>query len=53
LPCTVTTRFLSEMIVRQAREMKAEAEAAGAKGVKCMGICCTGNEVLMRQGVPV
>lgn len=45
--------LLSEMIVRAAREMKAEAEAAGAKGVKCMGICCTGNEVLMRQGVPV
>ena len=45
--------LLSEMIVRQAREMKAEAEAAGAKGVKCMGICCTGNEVLMRQGVSV
>ena len=33
--------------------MKAEAEAVGAKGVKCMGICCTGNEVLMRQGVPL
>lgn len=45
--------LLSEMIVRQAREMKAEAEAAGAKGIKCMGVCCTGNEVLMRQGVPV
>jgi len=45
--------LLSEMIVRQAREMQSEAEAAGAKGVKCMGICCTGNEVLMRQGVPV
>lgn len=45
--------LLSEMIVRQAREMKADAEAAGAKGIKCMGVCCTGNEVLMRQGVPV
>ncbi len=45
--------LLSEMIVRQAREMKSEAEAAGAKGVKCMGICCTGNEVLMRQEIPV
>jgi len=45
--------LLSEMVVRVARDMKAEAEAAGAKGVKCMGICCTGNEVLMRQGVPV
>ncbi len=45
--------LLSEMIVRVAREMTDEAEAAGAKGIKCMGICCTGNEVLMRQGVPV
>jgi len=45
--------LLSEMIVRVSRDMKEEAEAAGAKGVKCMGICCTGNEVLMRQGVPV
>ncbi|HOB86075.1 MAG TPA: anaerobic carbon-monoxide dehydrogenase catalytic subunit [Bacillota bacterium] len=45
--------LLSEMIVRVAREMTAEAQEAGAKGIKCMGICCTGNEVLMRQGVPV
>jgi len=45
--------LLSEMIVRAAREMKGDAEKAGAKGVKVMGICCTGNEVLMRQGVPV
>lgn len=45
--------LLSEMVVRAAREMEAEAEAAGAKGIKCMGICCTGNEVLMRQGIPL
>ena len=45
--------LLSEMIVRVAKDMTKEAEAAGAKGIKCMGICCTGNEVLMRQGVPV
>lgn len=45
--------LLSEMVVRAAREMKAEAEAVGAKGIKCMGVCCTGNEVLMRQGVPL
>ncbi len=45
--------ILSEMIVQAAREMKGEAEAAGAKGIKCMGICCTGNEILMRQGVPI
>ncbi len=44
---------LSEMIVKAAREMQDEAKEAGAEGIKCMGICCTGNEVLMRQGVPV
>ena len=45
--------LLSEMVVKAAKELKSEAEAVGAKGVKCMGICCTGNEVLMRQGVPI
>lgn len=45
--------ILSEMIVKAAREMKGEAEKIGAKGIKCMGICCTGNEILMRQGVPI
>ncbi|MGM0688738.1 MAG: anaerobic carbon-monoxide dehydrogenase catalytic subunit [Bacillota bacterium] len=45
--------ILSEMIVKAAREMKMEAEEVGAKGIKVSGICCTGNEVLMRQGVPV
>jgi carbon-monoxide dehydrogenase catalytic subunit len=45
--------ILSEMIVQAAREMKDEAVKAGAKGVKCAGICCTGNELLMRQGVPI
>ena len=45
--------LLSEMVVKAAKELKPEAEEAGAKGVKCMGICCTGNEVLMRQGVPI
>jgi carbon-monoxide dehydrogenase catalytic subunit len=45
--------ILSEMVVRAAREMQEEARAAGAEGIRCMGICCTGNEVLMRQGVPV
>ncbi len=45
--------LLSEMIVRAAREMKDEAVKAGAREVKLMGICCTGNEVLMRQGVPI
>jgi carbon-monoxide dehydrogenase catalytic subunit len=45
--------LLSEMIVRAARELEKEAEEAGASGIQLMGVCCTGNEVLMRQGVPL
>lgn len=45
--------LLSEMIVAAARELEGEAQAAGAKGIQLAGICCTGNEVLMRQGVPL
>ncbi|MBS4031127.1 MAG: anaerobic carbon-monoxide dehydrogenase catalytic subunit [Clostridiales bacterium] len=44
--------LLSEMIVQAARELEGEAKAAGSAGIQLMGICCTGNEVLMRQGVP-
>ncbi len=45
---------LSEMLVEAARapELLAEAEQVGAKGINLAGICCTGNEMLMRQGVP-
>ncbi|MDS1030702.1 anaerobic carbon-monoxide dehydrogenase catalytic subunit [Bacillota bacterium LX-D] len=45
--------LLSEMMVQAAKEMEAEAKEAGATGVKLSGICCTGNEVLMRHGVPI
>ena len=34
-------------------EIKALAKKAGAKGVNLAGVCCTGNEILMRRGVPV
>lgn len=44
--------LLSQMVVYASREMDAEAEDAGAKGINIVGICCTGNEVLMREGVP-
>jgi len=46
---------LSEMIVAAAQdpEMLALAEKYGAKGIAICGICCTGNEVLMRHGVPI
>jgi carbon-monoxide dehydrogenase catalytic subunit len=45
---------LSEMIVAASQdpEIIAYAKAAGAKGVNLSGICCTANEILMRQGVP-
>jgi len=46
---------LSEMIVAAAQhpEMLALAEKYGAKGINVVGMCCTGNEVLMRHGIPV
>jgi carbon-monoxide dehydrogenase catalytic subunit len=45
---------LSEMIVAasQMPDIIEYAKAAGAKGVSLSGICCTANEILMRQGVP-
>jgi len=46
---------LSEMIVAASREeeMRSLARAAGATGINVAGICCTANEILMRQGMPV
>ena len=45
---------LSQMIVAatQDPEIIEYARAAGAKGVNLSGICCTANEILMRQGIP-
>jgi len=34
-------------------EIQALAKKAGAKGVNLAGVCCTGNEILMRRGIPV
>jgi carbon-monoxide dehydrogenase catalytic subunit len=45
--------LLSQVVVDVAREMQDEAKAAGAKGIKLSGICCTGNEVLSRAGVAI
>ena len=46
---------LSEMIVAVTREpeIREAAKAAGAAGVNVAGICCTANEILMRQGMPI
>ncbi len=45
---------LSEMIVAaaQSKEMAEYAKQKGAKGIQLGGICCTGNEMLQRHGVP-
>ena len=45
---------LSEMIVAaaQSTEMVEYAKSKGAKGIQLGGICCTGNEILQRHGVP-
>ncbi len=46
---------LSEMVVAASRdpELLKLAEEKGAKGILVGGICCTANEILMRQGSPV
>ncbi len=44
---------LSDIVCDAAQAMEAEAKAAGAEGINLVGICCTGNEVLMRRGVPI
>ncbi|MFH2102713.1 MAG: anaerobic carbon-monoxide dehydrogenase catalytic subunit [Chloroflexota bacterium] len=45
---------LSQMIVAatQDPEIIDYAKKAGAKGVNLSGICCTANEILVRQGIP-
>lgn len=35
------------------QDILALAKKAGAKGVNLVGVCCTGNEILMRRGIPV
>ena len=45
---------LSQMVVAASQdpEIIAYAKAAGAEGISLSGICCTANEILMRQGIP-
>jgi carbon-monoxide dehydrogenase catalytic subunit len=47
--------LLSEMIIAAALDpdMIDLARNEGAKGINLAGICCTANEALMRQGVPI
>lgn len=46
--------LLSELVCDIAAELNAEAIKAGAKdGINVVGVCCTGNEVMMRRGIPL
>jgi carbon-monoxide dehydrogenase catalytic subunit len=47
--------LVSESVVQAAQEPQflARAKALGAAGINLAGLCCTGNEVLMRRGIPM
>ena len=47
--------LLSEMIVEAAsdKELLELAKSKGAKGINIVGMCCTGQEMLMRHGIPI
>lgn len=46
---------LAEMLVVLANDpqMLEYARSKGAKGINLMGMCCSGNELLMRHGIPI
>jgi carbon-monoxide dehydrogenase catalytic subunit len=44
--------FFSEKMVEWTEKLEEEARLAGAEGIQLAGMCCTGNEILMRQGIP-
>src|SRR5665213_2277895 len=47
--------LLSDVIVAAAQdpELTKLARSLGATGINVVGLCCTGNELLMRRGVPM
>ena len=47
--------LLSEVIMQAAAdpELVAMARARGAAGINLVGLCCTGNELQMRRGLPM
>jgi len=46
--------LISESILQVVPELDQKAKDAGAaNGINIVGICCTGNEVLMRHGIPL
>ena len=47
--------IVSEMVFAATRdpELIELAKSKGAKGINLAGLCCTGNEILMRKGIPM
>jgi carbon-monoxide dehydrogenase catalytic subunit len=46
--------LISEAILQALPQFEEEAKDAGApNGINVVGVCCTGNEVLMRHGIPL
>ncbi len=48
--------LLSDMVAQVAddKDLNAKAKAAGAsEGINVVGVCCTGNEVMMRHKIPL
>jgi carbon-monoxide dehydrogenase catalytic subunit len=47
--------LIAEKLVQFAKdpEFLSQAKAAGAKGINVVGMCCTGNEMMMRHGMHV
>ena len=43
---------LSDLLVTMAEQKTSAALDAGATGINLVGICCTGNEIMMRHGIP-
>ena len=43
---------LSDVLVTSAEQKSQAAIDAGATGFNLVGICCTGNEIMMRHGIP-
>jgi carbon-monoxide dehydrogenase catalytic subunit len=44
--------LLSEKVVEWSRKLSGEAQEVGAAGINVVGVCCSGNEILMRHGIP-
>ncbi len=47
--------LVSEMVAQAAQDpaLLQRARDLGAQGINLAGLCCTGNEVLMRKGIPM